>query len=136
MTSVLSLSLFFLLWTRFEMLVFIIILVNMISMGVEHYNQPPIVDYILEIANMIFASLFTVEALMKILAFRHFYFMVPWNVFDFLLVVSSILGELMVKTTIFKCSYVFSESSSSWTRRACVQKKKERGLGKRETRSF
>jgi len=35
------------------------------------------------------------EAIVKIVGLRHHYFTVPWNLFDFLLVVASILGILM-----------------------------------------
>lgn len=35
------------------------------------------------------------EAIVKIIGLRYHYFTVPWNVFDFLLVLASILGILM-----------------------------------------
>jgi len=35
------------------------------------------------------------EAIVKIVGLRYHYFTVPWNLFDFLLVVASILGILM-----------------------------------------
>lgn len=35
------------------------------------------------------------EALVKIIGLRFHYFTVPWNVFDFLLVLASVLGILM-----------------------------------------
>jgi len=35
------------------------------------------------------------EAIVKIIGLRYHYFTVPWNLFDFLLVVASILGILM-----------------------------------------
>jgi RsiW-degrading membrane proteinase PrsW (M82 family) len=35
------------------------------------------------------------EAIVKIIGLRFHYFTVPWNLFDFLLVVASILGILM-----------------------------------------
>lgn len=39
--------------------------------------------------------LFVAEAIVKIIGLRYHYFTVPWNVFDFLLVLASILGILM-----------------------------------------
>lgn len=38
---------------------------------------------------------FISEAIVKIIGLRYHYFTVPWNVFDFLLVLASILGILM-----------------------------------------
>lgn len=38
---------------------------------------------------------FIAEAIVKMIGLRYHYFTVPWNVFDFLLVLASILGILM-----------------------------------------
>lgn len=43
---------------------------------------------------MMFSFMFS-EAIVKIVGLRYHYFTVPWNVFDFLLVLASILGILM-----------------------------------------
>lgn len=40
-------------------------------------------------------NLIGLEAIVKIVGLRYHYFTVPWNVFDFLLVLASILGILM-----------------------------------------
>lgn len=39
--------------------------------------------------------IYITEALVKIIGLRFHYFTVPWNVFDFLLVLASVLGILM-----------------------------------------
>lgn len=44
---------------------------------------------------MIIMFSFISEAIVKIVGLRYHYFTVPWNVFDFLLVLASILGILM-----------------------------------------
>lgn len=65
---------------------------NMIVMGVEHYKQSDLVTDILQIMNIIFTTIFTLEAAIKITGLRLHYFRQPWNVFDFVVVVLSILG--------------------------------------------
>lgn len=93
----------------------------MLTMGIEHYNQPVPVFFILEVCNAFFTTVFGLgkininkiytnkyseynniillpiftEALVKIIGLRFHYFAVPWNVFDFLLVLASVLGILM-----------------------------------------
>ncbi|KAK9873793.1 hypothetical protein WA026_002151 [Henosepilachna vigintioctopunctata] len=80
---------------RFEIAIFVLIFLNMLSMGIEHYNQPHVVFFILEVGNAFFTTVFSLEAIVKIIGLRYHYFTVPWNVFDFLLVLASILGILM-----------------------------------------
>ena len=50
-----SLSLFSL---RFEIAIFIMIFLNMVVMGVEHYGQPPVFTFILELCNALFTTMF------------------------------------------------------------------------------
>ncbi|XP_060840195.1 sodium channel protein 60E-like isoform X3 [Rhopalosiphum padi] len=80
---------------RFEIAIFVLIFLNMLTMGIEHYNQPVPVFFILEVCNAFFTTVFGLEALVKIIGLRFHYFTVPWNVFDFLLVLASVLGILM-----------------------------------------
>ncbi|XP_072389146.1 sodium channel protein 60E-like isoform X1 [Diabrotica undecimpunctata] len=80
---------------RFEIAIFVLIFLNMLSMGIEHYGQPHAVFFVLEVSNAFFTTVFGLEAIVKIIGLRYHYFTVPWNVFDFLLVLASILGILM-----------------------------------------
>ncbi|XP_059225604.1 sodium channel protein 60E isoform X7 [Stomoxys calcitrans] len=80
---------------RFEIAIFVLIFLNMLTMGIEHYNQPHAVFFILEVSNAFFTTVFGLEAIVKIVGLRYHYFTVPWNVFDFLLVLASIFGILM-----------------------------------------
>ncbi|KAJ8670425.1 hypothetical protein QAD02_001684 [Eretmocerus hayati] len=80
---------------RFEIAIFVLIFLNMLTMGIEHYGQPHAVFFILEVSNAFFTTVFSLEAIVKIIGLRHHYFTVPWNLFDFLLVLASILGILM-----------------------------------------
>jgi hypothetical protein len=67
----------------------------MLTMGIEHYNQPHAIFFVLEVSNAFFTTVFGLEAIVKIIGLRYHYFTVPWNLFDFLLVLASILGILM-----------------------------------------
>ncbi|XP_030766868.1 sodium channel protein 60E [Sitophilus oryzae] len=80
---------------RFEIAIFVLIFLNMLTMGIEHYGQPHPIFFILEVSNAFFTTVFGLEAIVKMIGLRYHYFTVPWNVFDFLLVLASILGILM-----------------------------------------
>ncbi|XP_077281924.1 sodium channel protein 60E isoform X1 [Temnothorax americanus] len=80
---------------RFEIAIFVLIFLNMLTMGIEHYNQPHPIFFVLEVSNAFFTTVFGLEAIVKIVGLRYHYFTVPWNLFDFVLVLASILGILM-----------------------------------------
>ncbi|XP_059488703.1 sodium channel protein 60E-like isoform X4 [Neocloeon triangulifer] len=80
---------------RFEIAIFVLIFLNMLSMGIEHYNQSAPVRFVLEVSNAFFTTVFGLEAIVKIIGLRYHYFTVPWNLFDFILVMASILGIVM-----------------------------------------
>ncbi|XP_065216673.1 sodium channel protein 60E isoform X2 [Planococcus citri] len=80
---------------RFEIAIFVLIFLNMLSMGIEHYNQRRAIFFVLQVSNAFFTTVFALEALVKMIGLRFHYFTVPWNIFDFLLVLASILGILM-----------------------------------------
>ena len=78
---------------RFEAGVMIVILLNMAAMALEHDKMTRKWKDSLAYVNLIFVSVFTMECFMKLLALRLHYFKEPWNVFDFVIVVVSILGK-------------------------------------------
>ena len=78
--------------TKFELAIVILILLNMFAMGAEHYNQSAAVTDALDIVNIVFTTIFTLEATVKIIGLRWHYFRRAWNVFDFIIVILSILG--------------------------------------------
>ncbi|RZF45624.1 hypothetical protein LSTR_LSTR010575, partial [Laodelphax striatellus] len=80
---------------RFEIAIFVLIFLNMLTMGIEHYNQHHVIFFILQVSNAFFTTVFGLEAMVKIIGLRYHYFTVPWNLFDFILVLASILGILM-----------------------------------------
>ncbi|XP_074182527.1 voltage-dependent T-type calcium channel subunit alpha-1I isoform X7 [Rhinolophus sinicus] len=70
------------------------ILVNTVSMGIEHHEQasgPEELTNILEICNVVFTSMFALEMLLKLAAFGLFdYLRNPYNIFDSVIVIISI----------------------------------------------
>ncbi|XP_070712582.1 voltage-dependent T-type calcium channel subunit alpha-1H-like [Pempheris klunzingeri] len=77
--------------------IMIAILINTLSMGIEYHEQPQELTDILEISNMVFTSLFSLEMLLKVLALGLFgYIKNPYNGFDSVIVIISvweIVGE-------------------------------------------
>lgn len=67
---------------------------NMLTMTLDHYKQSDTFSNVLDCLNMIFIVIFSSECLMKIFALRYHYFVEPWNLFDFVVVILSILGKL------------------------------------------
>lgn len=43
---------------RFEIAIFVLIFLNMLTMGIEHYDQPHAVFFILEVSNAFFTTVF------------------------------------------------------------------------------
>uniref|UniRef100_A0A672U3Y6 Voltage-dependent L-type calcium channel subunit alpha n=1 Tax=Strigops habroptila TaxID=2489341 RepID=A0A672U3Y6_STRHB len=78
----------------FEYLMFFLILLNTICLGMQHYNQSPEMNHISDILNVAFTILFTLEMILKLMAFKG-YFGDPWNVFDFLIVIGSIIDVIL-----------------------------------------
>uniref|UniRef100_A0A663MDW3 Voltage-dependent L-type calcium channel subunit alpha n=1 Tax=Athene cunicularia TaxID=194338 RepID=A0A663MDW3_ATHCN len=80
----------------FEYLMFFLILLNTICLGMQHYNQSAEMNHISDILNVAFTILFTLEMILKLLAFKvKGYFGDPWNVFDFLIVIGSIIDVIL-----------------------------------------
>ncbi|KAG8436344.1 hypothetical protein GDO86_007443 [Hymenochirus boettgeri] len=71
--------------------IMIAILVNTISMGIEHHEQPEELTNILEISNIVFTSMFALEMMLKLSAFGLFdYLRNPYNIFDGIIVIISV----------------------------------------------
>ncbi|KAJ8309553.1 hypothetical protein KUTeg_014427 [Tegillarca granosa] len=80
---------------KFDIGIMIIIMANMVSMALEHHNMSETMESALDWINLSFIVIFTLECILKIIGLRHYYFKIPWNIFDFVVVVLSILGVAM-----------------------------------------
>uniref|UniRef100_A0A480M5G6 Voltage-dependent T-type calcium channel subunit alpha-1H isoform a n=1 Tax=Sus scrofa TaxID=9823 RepID=A0A480M5G6_PIG len=76
-----------------DLFITFIIGVNVITMSMEHYNQPKSLDEALKYCNYVFTIVFIVEAALKLVAFgfRRF-FKDRWNQLDLAIVLLSIMG--------------------------------------------
>uniref|UniRef100_A0A4W6F841 Voltage-dependent L-type calcium channel subunit alpha n=1 Tax=Lates calcarifer TaxID=8187 RepID=A0A4W6F841_LATCA len=80
----------------FEYLMFFLIMLNTLCLGMQHCNQSDHVTKLSDTLNLIFTVLFTVEMILKLMAFKaRGYFGDPWNVFDFIIVVGSVVDVIL-----------------------------------------
>ncbi|XP_072038467.1 sodium channel protein 1 brain-like [Amphiura filiformis] len=81
--------------TKFEVFIVSIIFFNMVAMMVEHYGMDPAITNVLSYFNIIFTAIFTVECILKLIGLGIYYFKVPWNLFDFIVVALSLMGIIL-----------------------------------------
>lgn len=77
----------------FDIVIMMLICLNMVTMMVETDTQSKQMENILYWINLVFVIFFTCECVLKMFALRHYYFTIGWNIFDFVVVILSIVGE-------------------------------------------
>ncbi|XP_071552407.1 muscle calcium channel subunit alpha-1-like isoform X39 [Panulirus ornatus] len=76
----------------FEYAIFVLIMLNTISLAMKFRGEPETYTHALDILNLIFTAVFALEFVLKIMAFRFkYYFGDAWNVFDFIIVLGSFI---------------------------------------------
>ncbi|CAH2099005.1 unnamed protein product [Euphydryas editha] len=76
----------------FEYAIFVLIMINTITLAMKYHNQPHEYSKALDMLNMIFTAVFALEFIFKLAAFRFKnYFGDAWNTFDFIIVLGSII---------------------------------------------
>ncbi|KAJ0064443.1 hypothetical protein NL108_006491, partial [Boleophthalmus pectinirostris] len=107
--------------TGFEYVMFVLILLNTVTLAVQHYEQSKSFSYIMDILNMVFTGLFTVEMVLKLLAlnlrthkhimlimfYLQHYFVDAWNSFDALIVVGSVVDIVVTEFSVSFLLYIF-----------------------------
>uniref|UniRef100_A0A3B4ZB52 Sodium channel protein n=1 Tax=Stegastes partitus TaxID=144197 RepID=A0A3B4ZB52_9TELE len=81
----------------FDIVIMVLIWLNMVAMMVETADQSPKKANILYYINVVFIVAFTGECLLKMISLRQYYFTSGWNIFDFIVVILSILGMFLSK---------------------------------------
>ncbi|XP_019208048.1 sodium channel, voltage-gated, type I-like, alpha isoform X2 [Oreochromis niloticus] len=81
----------------FDIVIMALISLNMITMMVETDDQSDYKKKVLYYINLIFIVIFTGECLLKMISLRHYFFMNGWNIFDFIVVILSIIGMFLAK---------------------------------------
>uniref|UniRef100_A0AAQ4RV44 Sodium channel protein n=1 Tax=Gasterosteus aculeatus aculeatus TaxID=481459 RepID=A0AAQ4RV44_GASAC len=79
----------------FDIFIMVLICLNMVTMMVETDEQSKEKEMILYWVNLVFIIVFTTECSLKMIALRQHYFAVGWNIFDFVVVILSIVGLLL-----------------------------------------
>lgn len=88
----------------------------MLTMTLDHYQQSEGFSNVLDYLNAIFIVVFSSECLSKIFALRYHYFVEPWNLFDFVVVILSILGKFLAPPPRFSTPKLVV-----FPRRSCTQ---------------
>nr|XP_009674514.1 PREDICTED: sodium channel protein type 1 subunit alpha isoform X4 [Struthio camelus australis] len=81
----------------FDISIMILICLNMVTMMVETDDQSDEMENILYWINLVFIVLFTGECVLKLISLRHYYFTIGWNIFDFVVVILSIVGMFLAE---------------------------------------
>lgn len=83
----------------FDITIMVLICLNMVTMMVEKEGQSDYMTDVLYWINVVFIILFTGECVLKLISLRHYYFTVGWNIFDFVVVILSIVGKTILNQT-------------------------------------
>ncbi|KAF7247020.1 Sodium channel protein type 8 subunit alpha [Varanus komodoensis] len=81
----------------FDIVIMLLICLNMVTMMVETDTQSKQMEDILYWINFVFVIFFTCECVLKMFALRHYYFTIGWNIFDFVVVILSIVGMFLAE---------------------------------------
>uniref|UniRef100_A0A8C0GFX6 Sodium channel protein n=1 Tax=Chelonoidis abingdonii TaxID=106734 RepID=A0A8C0GFX6_CHEAB len=81
----------------FDISIMILICLNMVTMMIETDDQSDEMETILHRINLVFIVLFTGECVLKLISLRYYYFTIGWNIFDFVVVILSIVGMFLAK---------------------------------------
>ena len=92
---------------KFDIGIMLVILLNMATMSIEHYDELQQLTDVLHYINTVFIAVFTLECVIKLIGLRWYYFRQPWNVFDFIVVIISILGNVLDCS---RCVLTFTEA--------------------------
>ncbi|OCT61126.1 hypothetical protein XELAEV_18047146mg [Xenopus laevis] len=79
----------------FDITIMILICLNMVTMMIETDEQSDDMENNLYWINLVFIILFTTESILKLISLRYYYFTIGWNIFDFVVVILSIVGMFL-----------------------------------------
>ncbi|KAG9476511.1 hypothetical protein GDO78_003188 [Eleutherodactylus coqui] len=79
----------------FDIIIMVLICLNMVTMMVETDEQSEYIENLLYNINLSFVVIFSGECICKILALRYYYFTIGWNIFDFVVMIISIVGIVL-----------------------------------------
>uniref|UniRef100_A0A8D0HUZ7 Voltage-dependent L-type calcium channel subunit alpha n=1 Tax=Sphenodon punctatus TaxID=8508 RepID=A0A8D0HUZ7_SPHPU len=105
--------------TGFEYIMFVLIMLNTLCLAMQHYGQSKLFNDAMDILNMVFTGVFTVEMVLKLIAFKPKicvskkertlgYFSDAWNSFDSLVVIGSIVDIVLSEADVINVSNICS----------------------------
>ncbi|XP_044038176.1 voltage-dependent T-type calcium channel subunit alpha-1H-like isoform X2 [Siniperca chuatsi] len=74
----------------FDRVIMFAVLLSILTMAIEHHEQPKKLTHMLQISNIIFTIIFVVEMTLKLIALTWTYFRDRNNIFDFVIVIISL----------------------------------------------
>lgn len=86
----------------FDSFIIVCILLNTLVLALTWYDQSTLAHTVLVNLNYVFMAIFTVEAVLKIIAMKSAYFKDGWNLFDFVVVVFTILALIIANIDALK----------------------------------
>jgi len=92
--------------TAFDVFIMICIVLNMVQMGLTYEGESAEYTLTLLVINYIFTTIFLIEAIMKLIAFRRSYFHSSWNVFDFIVVIGSLVDIVLTNMNTTQLSFL------------------------------
>ncbi|XP_030642508.1 sodium channel, voltage-gated, type I-like, alpha [Chanos chanos] len=85
----------------FDIAIMFLITLNMVTMMVETYepegDDETTKTKVLYWINVVFIVFFSLECLLKMISLRHYFFTIGWNIFDFIVVILSIIGIFLAE---------------------------------------
>ncbi|MED6232264.1 Voltage-dependent L-type calcium channel subunit alpha-1D [Ataeniobius toweri] len=89
--------------TGFEYVMFVLIVLNTLCLAIQHHGQSHLFNYAMDILNMVFTGVFTVEMILKLIAFKpRGYVGDAWNIFDALVVIGSVVDIILSQSVNIK----------------------------------
>ncbi|KAJ8345448.1 hypothetical protein SKAU_G00296410 [Synaphobranchus kaupii] len=79
----------------FEIFMMVLVCIYMVTLMTETEDQSLAKQEFLYFANLVFVLILTIECALKLVGLRQYYFTVGWNIFDFTVVILSIVGMLL-----------------------------------------
>lgn len=99
----------------FDITIMILICLNMVTMMVETDDQSKYMTLVLSRINLVFIVLFTGEFVLKLVSLRYYYFTIGWNIFDFVVVILSIVGKNASTKDMHVCANVSVDTYQLFT---------------------
>uniref|UniRef100_A0A674N4Z0 Voltage-dependent N-type calcium channel subunit alpha n=1 Tax=Takifugu rubripes TaxID=31033 RepID=A0A674N4Z0_TAKRU len=91
----------------FEYAIMTLIALNTVVLMMKFYGAPDLYESMLKYLNIVFTALFTLECILKIIAFGPLnYLKAAWNVFDFVTVLGSITDILVTEVKMINLSFL------------------------------